>query len=162
MIPTHPSLVRSLCCALGLTLAATRGGLERAPSLTIDAVGRTDGHATLVWEPGGSDSAGELVFELQHAEPAHPGAFERCYVGPERGSFRSGLLAGTHVFRVRQRPADAPDGWGPWSSPASVEIEPHDLRFAWTLFALGGVLVAAIIGYLGVNELRNARAESEA
>ena len=94
--------------------------------------------------PGAEDAL--LEFELQGADSPDFAEPVRCYLGPARASFRSGLHAGDRYYRVRQRPADGE--WGPWSAIATVEIRPYPLHTAWSLFAVGAVLVGCILGYL--------------
>lgn len=140
-----------------LALAPLLPAQEGAPGLEVTATGRTDGHATLTWTPAGDEADG-LEFELQGARTPDFSSPERCYLGPDRASFRSGLPAGLHHFRVRQRPAGEAAGetgpWSPWSAAATVEIRPYPLRTAWTLFAVGALLVASILGFLVVANLR--------
>jgi len=140
-----------------LALAPLLPAQEGAPALEVTATGRTDGHATLAWTPAGEETD-RLEFELQASSTPDFEASARCYVGPDRASFRSGLPAGLHHFRVRQRPAgeaaEEAGPWGPWSAPATVEIRPYPLRTAWTLFAVGALLVASILGFLVVANLR--------
>jgi len=123
-----------------------------APVLEVRGVGTTDGHATLAWAPApGSLSPGsaspELEFELVWAPSDTFASAELRYRGPDRASFRSGLTAGVHHYRVRQRAFGAPE-WGPWSAPASVEIRPYAIWTAWSLFALGAFLVGSILVFL--------------
>jgi hypothetical protein len=138
-------LVASVLATL-VSVAPASSGQTVAPTLEVTATGRTDGHATLVWTSAG-DEAKSPEFELQSSTSAGFSPSLRCYLGPDRASFRSGLTEGLHHFRVRERSGDG-GAWGPWSEAVTVEIRPYALRTAWTLFGVGALLVASILGYL--------------
>lgn len=121
-----------------------------APRLEIGSVGKTDGHVTLVWTLADETALTDPVFELQTGATPTFDAPRVAYVGPDRASFRSGLLEGTHWYRLRVRAADSPDLWSPWSEPVPVEIRPYALWAAWSVFGIGAVLVGSILVFLFV------------
>jgi len=143
--PGRTLLVASVLTAL-VSVAPASPGQSAAPSLEVTATGRTDGHATLVWAPAGDESRSP-EFELQSSTSAGFSPSIRCYLGPDRASFRSGLTEGLHHFRVRERSGDG-GAWGPWSETVTVEIRPYALETAWMLFGAGALLVASVLGYL--------------
>jgi hypothetical protein len=143
-----------MAVAFSVSTVGAQGPMLEAevPMLEADSVGKTDGHTRLVWKsPGGS---GEVVFELQQEDPTDAAGWLTCYRGPDRASFRSGLQAGDHRFRVRQAPNAAPESFGPWSETVTVTIAPYALSTAWSLFAVGASLTAALLGYLGLASRR--------
>lgn len=146
--------VASVLAAL-VSVAPALPGQAAAPTLEVTATGRTDGHATLVWTSAG-DEAKSPEFELQSSTSAGFSPSIRCYLGPDRASFRSGLTEGLHHFRVRERSGDG-GAWGPWSETVTVEIRPYALRTAWMLFGVGALLVASILGYLVAANARTRR-----
>ncbi len=117
------------------------------------------------WQPP-EDSEQPIVwgFELQESsDPQFEHALER-YRGPQRACFVSGLPDGTWFWRVRlvalDWPAEAGETpHGPWSEVRSLEVRHHPLALAWGLFALGAVLVAAILVFLGLADRRERRGE---
>ena len=116
----------------------------------IDAVG----HHTLVWgvETSGDDDAGnaDVIYEVRRA--AGPDFADEVVIheGPGDRAFFSGVPDGTHRHRVRARLVNGSDdaGWGPWSPPVEIVVGRQSLAFAWTLFAIGAVLFAAIAGFI--------------
>ncbi len=131
--------------------SSTVGRAQTPPRLEVAGSGPTEGHITLVWSV--DDTAGELVFELQEAPTTEFAAAQTCYTGGDRASFRSGLPAGEHAFRVRSRPQSS-EAWSAWSEAVTIDIRPYPLAKAWTLFGIGAFLVVAITGYLFVASRR--------
>lgn len=157
--PCEPPLRRARSAVTGLLASTPLLAGQAAPALEASA-GATEGHVQLSWTP--AEAGEELVFEVQTSTNADFEDAERCYLGPERASFRSGLGPGDHYFRVRERTSDASATFGPWSRPVQVEMAFHPLRAAWALFAVGATLVGSIVGFLVVAERRARRSEDGA
>ena len=121
------------------------------PDLDVRSVGRTDGYVQLAWKPS-SPALENVHYELQQGSDPEFTEPQRRYEGADLGSFLSGLPRGTYYFRVRQRVGSEP--WGKWTKPVEVVIDPYSLTFAWALFAVGAVLVLAILGFLLVSDRR--------
>jgi len=149
-------IVLALATVLGF--AEADPGASGRPRLVVNAVGTTDGHVQLEFEASPPEAEG-VQFQLEESDSL---AFEQPllrYEGAEEGSFVSGLPAGMHHYRLRQR-ADQDATWGPWCDPVVVTIDPHSLRTAWLLFGGGGVLVSCILGFLLLADRRVRREAS--
>lgn len=132
-------------------------GAQHPPTFVDPPAGPlNDGYVQLRWTSG--DEAVEAwVVQLEEAGDPEFAVPLLRYEGPQVASFVSGLPAGRHYYRLRARVgADGP--WSAWSAPLVVEILPHSLALAWTLFGLGATLVVSIVGYLFVSD-RRVRAE---
>lgn len=103
-----------------------------------------EGHTTLEWS---ADVEG-CIFDLESvvASSDFRAGVER-YEGPDQVSFISGLETGDHRFRVRARLPDSEE-WGPWSEPVIVGVKHQSLTLAWSLFGVGVVLFACIVGFV--------------
>ena len=174
---------RGIACALSCALSAVPSSVgavaggdvaRQGPVLEVVSAGSSEGHVRLAWSPSevGSEttsSNGDLVFQLEQSRSEQFESADVRYEGTDTGAFVSGLEAGNYWFRVRSanRGASAPSGdansispgdYGQWSQSVHVEIDPHSLTLAWSLFATGGLLVIGIVSFLFVAD-RKSRGE---
>ncbi len=113
------------------------------------------GYLTLEWKIEGEDADIVYEFEVQSArEDAFDTPIPR-YDGRGRQVFVSGLGSGDHWFRVRAREA-GDTHWGPWSDPVLAPVDHHPMSLAWSLFGVGIVLFACIVGFVAANAGRGA------
>lgn len=101
---------------------------------------------------------GALSFELQEEVPGAPGEFAPRYTGPDASTVRSGLIEGTHRFRVRA--LDAEGAAGPWSEPLTVEVRYMDRGRVRLLLVLGAIVVLMTIGAIVHGHLTHRPANS--
>lgn len=100
-----------------------------------------NGHTRLSWEtPQGSELPKGLVYELQLDSSAAFPAARVLYRGPDAATFVSGLPNGHYYFRVRTL-AQTDDRSGSWSDTLHLNVKHHSLTLAFSLLALGGVVV---------------------
>ena len=107
------------------------------PAFTAAKLEAPEGHVLVDW--GGSERTGN--FELQVKRPGSD-RFVSIYTGPDTASFRSGLEAGMHSYRVRSGPD------GAWAAPLQVEVSypARETALAWV--GLGIVVFLATLAAL--------------
>jgi hypothetical protein len=93
-----------------------------------------NGVAFLEWQATGAEQ-----YEVESSDNVEFARPETVYRGTFTSAHVSGLLEGTHYFRVRAGGEDVSD----WSSTAVVVVEHHPWELVWPLFGLGAAVFAA-------------------
>ncbi len=135
-----------------MTPCAGESARFTAPELPPEATyfSTNEGVVNLAWE--GPDKA---TFELQQSpDPEFPGDDTRTrYQGTDPGSVVTGLPAGSHYFRIRSVPADAPPG--EWSAPLEVRVEFIATRWVILLLISGAIVFLATLAAILRGHLRS-------
>ncbi|MDX1570357.1 MAG: hypothetical protein R3200_07720 [Xanthomonadales bacterium] len=130
----RPHLAASLASLLFLLSFAA----QAVPAFTEDELSAPEGHVLVDWS--GSERVGD--FELQVKRPGAE-TFVTVYRGPDTASFRSGLAAGVHTYRVRNT-----EGESGWSGLLRVEVTYPAQNAALSWVGLGVVVFLATLSAL--------------
>ncbi|MCB0837368.1 MAG: hypothetical protein KDD99_11940 [Bacteroidetes bacterium] len=117
------------------------------------------GYQRLSWGVDGMAQMSEPPkFELQQSLSPQFASSAHIYSGADRATFLSGLKDGDYYYRVRVIDPQN-NTMGPWSESISIKVRHHSLTLAFTLFAIGAVILLFTV-LIVVKGVRNTQIEN--
>jgi len=104
------------------------------------------GYVEIKWEADKviTEQEDDVEFVVEQSESEQFLTIKTIYNGPDKSTFISGLPNGEYFYRVRL----GNESPSTWSDPLVVRVKHYSHRFALSLFGLGFISFAGIVGVI--------------